>query len=38
MMTKRAAYVLEDNLVEGLRHQELPVLPVEYHSEGSPAP
>ena len=38
MMTQRAACVLEDNPVEGFRHQELPVLTVEYHSEGSPGP
>ena len=29
---------LNDGTVEGLRHRELPILTVQYHSEGSPGP
>ena len=29
---------LNDGTVEGLRHRELPVLTIQYHSEGSPGP
>jgi carbamoyl-phosphate synthase small subunit len=29
---------LNDNTVEGLRHCELPVLSIQYHSEASPGP
>jgi carbamoyl-phosphate synthase small subunit len=29
---------LNDNTVEGLRHRELPVFAVQYHSEASPGP
>ncbi len=37
-MTKKAILVLEDSTVEGLRHKELPILSIQYHSEGSPGP
>ena len=29
---------LNDDTIEGLRHQELPVFSIQYHSEGSPGP
>ncbi len=29
---------LNDNTVEGFRHRELPLLSIQYHSEGSPGP
>ncbi len=29
---------LNDNTVEGFRHKELPVMSIQYHSEGSPGP
>jgi carbamoyl-phosphate synthase small subunit len=29
---------LNDGTVEGLRHEELPVISIQYHSEGSPGP
>ena len=29
---------LNDGTVEGLRHKELPILSIQYHSEGSPGP
>ena len=29
---------LNDGTVEGLRHRELPILTIQYHSEGSPGP
>ena len=29
---------LNDNTVEGLRHRELPILTIQYHSEASPGP
>jgi carbamoyl-phosphate synthase small subunit len=29
---------LNDGTVEGLRHRELPLLSIQYHSEGSPGP
>jgi carbamoyl-phosphate synthase small subunit len=29
---------LNDGTVEGLRHKELPVISIQYHSEGSPGP
>jgi carbamoyl-phosphate synthase small subunit len=29
---------LNDSTVEGLRHKELPVISIQYHSEGSPGP
>ena len=29
---------LNDDTIEGLRHQELPVFTIQYHSEGSPGP
>lgn len=29
---------LNDDTVEGLRHRELPILTIQYHSEGSPGP
>jgi carbamoyl-phosphate synthase small subunit len=29
---------LNDNTVEGFRHHELPLLSIQYHSEGSPGP
>jgi len=29
---------LNDGTVEGLRHRELPILSIQYHSEASPGP
>ena len=29
---------LNDGTVEGLRHQDLPIVSIQYHSEGSPGP
>jgi carbamoyl-phosphate synthase small subunit len=29
---------LNDNTVEGLRHRELPLFSIQYHSEASPGP
>jgi len=29
---------LHDNTVEGLRHKELPIFSIQYHSEDSPGP
>jgi carbamoyl-phosphate synthase small subunit len=29
---------LNDNTVEGFRHKELPIISIQYHSEGSPGP
>ncbi len=29
---------LNDNTVEGFKHKELPVMSIQYHSEGSPGP
>jgi len=29
---------LNDNTVEGLRHKELPIFTIQYHSEASPGP
>jgi carbamoyl-phosphate synthase small subunit len=29
---------LNDNTVEGFRHKELPLMSIQYHSEGSPGP
>jgi len=29
---------LNDNTVEGFRHKELPIMSIQYHSEGSPGP
>lgn len=33
-MTKEITLVLADSTVEGLRHKELPILSIQYHSEG----
>lgn len=38
MMARRTAYVLEDNPAEGLCHQGLLVLSIQYQSEGSSGP
>ena len=29
---------LNDNTVEGLRHRDLPIMTIQYHSEASPGP
>ena len=29
---------LNDDTVEGIRHRELPVMSIQYHSEASPGP
>ena len=29
---------LNDGTIEGIRHRELPVLTIQYHSEASPGP
>jgi carbamoyl-phosphate synthase small subunit len=29
---------LNDNTIEGLRHKELPIFSIQYHSEDSPGP
>ena len=37
-MTIRAMWVLQGDLVERLCKKQLPILSIQYHSEGSPGP